>query len=805
MKLFSRFLFLFIGISVYAQIPPGVPSGSYQEGVKVPGYGMPSSGGGMTIYQENKKYGVKNSGKITVAPQYDKLDFAMTSLIATKNNLKGVIDGNGKILLPLKYDDIQTDRVFFICKKGKTTEIFSSDLKPFVKGDFSRIILYNNEILVTEDYDGGQSFIFSNGTVVKNKYAEATVYNNLVVVKMNDKLGILKDGKDISGFVYDDLYFQRNMYDTKPKANKGITEIREGAKYLIGVKDKKFGLINHLGKTVLPFDYDKINLDYDKKSYYTFKNNQIGIFINETTKLEPQFKSVEKRDNNYIVSKSNKYVLLNTSLQQNPNLESDAPIETLLSSKFLKIKKNGKYGLTDNNGSLLIPFEYDGFDYLDYDRQHLITVKNNDKAGLFDLNQKKLIIPVAYEFLSDNDDFIIGFFKDKTSLFNYSGQKILTDDYDSVASSKTENSSVYFVGKDNLYTVITKDQKILMKDILSYRYIYNEDLLINPFLSNRISMMALQHKNGKYALFNEFEKKTVSNFEYDNIVQKYTADQLYFIVVKNKKYGVVDAQNKIIVDFIYDEMSFNKVYSGIQPLAFVAKKDNKYGIIGFNSTVWTPFKYDGLEKISEENLFKAKTGKTYQIINYKNEILNKNSFDDIAGFEGKQALTFSKGMMRVISNKGEFTGIEEKMQPHEGYKTFDELKLAFIQAMDSKDDEALKIFVKKTAPSPHILYFLKNNMFTREELYINESGLQHINKKYFEDLREFKYSMWNSIYNQNSLRKITDFTIHSRGFVTNARTEDHAFGDTRFLESVLRDAIKINGFWISSYFMSRKF
>ncbi|MBW3520916.1 WG repeat-containing protein [Chryseobacterium sp. NKUCC03_KSP] len=808
MKYFSGILSLFVSVSFFAQVPPRSTGGNY-EGIKAPSYMPPSvprsEGEGMTIFQENKKYGVRNLGKVTVTPQYDKLDFANTGLIATKGNLKGVIEGNGKVLLPLQYDDITTDRVFYIAKKGKSTEIFRPDLKLFAKGDFSRIIFYNNEILITDDYDGKQSFIFSNGTVIKNKYTEATLFLNLLVVKLNDKFGILKDGKEVSGLVYDDLYFQRNMYDNKPKPYKGIVEIRENAKYLIGIKDKKFGILDHSGKTALPFEYEKINLDYDKRSYYVFQNNLVGIFLNENKKLSPQFKSVEKRDQNYNVSKAEKYVLLNADLQQNPNLESEAPIEALLSSKYLKVKKSGKLGLTDSNGNLLIPFEYDGFDYLDYDRQHLITVKNKDKTGLFDLNQKKLIIPVQYEYLNDNDDFIIGFNEIKKTLFNYNGQKVLPDDYERVAPSNTENSPIYFLEKDDLYTVITKDQKVLMKDILSYRYIYDEDLLINPFHSGRSSILALQHKNGKYALFSEFEKKTVSPFEYDNIVQKFDGDKLYFVVVKNKKYGIVDAQNTVIVDFLYDEISLSKLHTMAKPLSFVAKKNNKYGVIDLSNTVLVPFKYSYLEKISVDNLFKAKTGKTYQLISERNEVLNPNTFDEIAPFEGKEALTFSKGKMKVINNKGVLTGVEEEMQPHDGYKTFDEMKFALIQAFDSKDDEALKVFVKKVAPSKHVFYFLKNNIFNRKELYYNESGLEFINKKYFEDLREFKYNMWNSIYHKTSLTDVTDFTIHKRGIVTNARTQDHAFGDTRFLEMVLRDAIKINGFWISSYFMSGRF
>ena len=163
-----------------------------------------------------------------------------------------------------------------------------------------------------------------------------------------------------------------------------------------------------------------------------------------------------------------------------------------------------------------------------------------------------------------------------------------------------------------------------------------------------------------------------------------------------------------------------------------------------------------------------------------------------------------------INNKGTFITNEEPMQPHSGYETFDDLKLALIEALDSKDQNLLKTFVNKIAPSEHILYYLKENLFDKSTLYVN---IDYIKEKYLKDLLKFKYSEWNADtsygykgYNRASLQ-VVDYTRYSErdGMVTNTRTSDHAYGDTRFMEKLLRDAIKINGYWISTYFMKRGF
>jgi len=193
-------------------------------------------------------------------------------------------------------------------------------------------------------------------------------------------------------------------------------------------------------------------------------------------------------------------------------------------------------------------------------------------------------------------------------------------------------------------------------------------------------------------------------------------------------------------------------------------------------------------------------------------------FDEVANFEEQderyyrgntsyQALTFRNGKMRVIDDKGKYLTAETEMQAHKGYKSFDELKQALIKALDSDGDELLKDFANKIAPSEHLLFYLNKNIFNDNKL--ESIYIPNIKERYLNVLLLFKYRYWKDSssfrYDRTSLTDVSDFNHYYYGYLTNYRHTDHAFGNVKYLEKILRNAVKINGFWISTYFMKHYF
>ena len=78
--------------------------------------------------------------------------------------------------------------------------------------------------------------------------------------------------------------------------------------------------------------------------------------------------------------------------------------------------------------------------------------------------------------------------------------------------------------------------------------------------------------------------------------------------------------------------------------------------------------------------------------------------------------------------------------------------------------------------------------------------------RYLEELTTFKNRYYKSIlFDKKSLTTVEDYTIYDGEVYTNKRTTDHTFGNVKYLEKFLRNSFKVNGYWISPYFMSHRF
>ncbi|WP_027420809.1 hypothetical protein [Crocinitomix catalasitica] len=242
---------------------------------------------------------------------------------------------------------------------------------------------------------------------------------------------------------------------------------------------------------------------------------------------------------------------------------------------------------------------------------------------------------------------------------------------------------------------------------------------------------------------------------------------------------------------------------GLASKRIVAKKNGKFGLINFKNEVTSPFQYEALAKIDYADLYKAKQDGHYLLID-QNKVLNPGPFDEISQFEDGTALTFKDGMMRTINKAGTITNEPVKMEPHEGYTTFEDLKYGLIAALESEDEELLKAFVDKIAPSEHLLYFLHYNFLSRKQL--GNVDVAYVKMRYLEELTTFKNRYYKSIlFDKKSLTTVEDYTIYDGEVYTNKRTTDHTFGNVKYLEKFLRNSFKVNGYWISPYFMSHRF
>jgi len=821
MKFFLHFL-LFISLNTIAQVPPGYEN---DEG-DLSGYGTGSYGGdldrsdihtGLTIVKEGNLYGINFKDSVVLKPQYDNIEKINWFYKLKKKGKYGLANFKGQLILPLEYDSIMANRYpqgnsVLINKKGKWGSLDKNGA--ILIAPKHKHILYSDEVnkysLVKENKNDRPT-LFYNDTKICKDADNITFYQNVAILRRDKKYGVFKGERNTVPFAYDSIYTGIAEYVDRQIKKTYVFNNRNSLVNNVIVKNNgKYGLISADGAVVFEPIYDMVQ--YKSKYYNITLNKKKGVYFEDShKKTDVIYDEVRSEVSKYVtIINNNKLGLLDYKGAVVVPVEYDKITDINFKNGFLVVK-NGKAGIMRDNGEMAVPLIYDDIIYFPRDLKNLYRVSLNKKWGVIDATGKR-IIPTEYDFVYDIEGYL-GVRKDNLfGLFTADGKMICKPEYKSFKRSVVRSENILYVEKGKYYGIVINNKLLYEPIFKEIDLIHDTNNLLYPSewaeWGSKKNYLYVK-TDTKFGVFDEVKRAMVIPVEYDSIVQKFVSGKnIYIAAKKGKNYGVLNSDNSVVVPFVYDYVNLSLVKANKNDLQtqIVAAKGNKFGAITLQNDIVIPFNYSDLQRLSSNlDLYKAKKGKFYSIINSDNKVLNAGPFDEVAQFEGTKALTFFNGTMRVVNSDGVFISSPVNIQPHKGYKTFNDLKFALIDALESKDDKKLQDFVNKVAPSNHILYFFKHNFFNKNEL-LNNVDQAYIKNKYFTKLHDFKWGEWNSAgYNKQSLISVTDFTLLKNGFVTNKRTEDHAYGSSRLMEKLLRDAIKVNGYWISTYFMTSDF
>lgn len=769
------------------------------------------------------------------------------SYIVKKGDLYGIANKKAEIIVNIVFDSIVSDYSggigFIVKQNGKYGKITSTG-EIILPIEYNKIVAGNQYNTLVLNNQNETELIFNEQNKSLNKKIDyAELYQNLTLVKSDGKFGVIKN-QIIVPFEYDSIFIpiknpmhipigSRNNVIQNRNVSNPLIKTYQTVSCLTIQKNNKVGLVNSDGKIIYTADNDEVYND-ESYGYYSVKKEKLcGIYFvlskdKKHTAIEFDRISVDGYGA-IMASKNQKMGIFNLEGEQITPFEYDNDFIMQYTGIGYRISKDKKRGIIDKQGKVILRPIYDDVSTFSLSNRELFKVKNNEKYGIVN-REGKVIIPIEFEYIDDlNDNYLVMTPQRKMGLYDKNGNNILPVKYQWIQETTAPNSSILVLREnDYSFNFLNKYNKIILpENIKEFGYILDEDKLKSP--TGLKGLLYVKTKNGKFGVLNEATGMLCVPMVYDEIIQYTSSSEVhsYFSIRKGKKYGLINEKNEILIPVKYDTINLTfatpTAYlngNKFNDFQVVVAKDKKYGTVNLKDEVVIPFQYSFLQRISSSGLFKAKKGKHYQIIDKEGKLISKNTFDEVANFELVdnnysddyilQGLTFSNGKMRVINSKGNFITNEKPMQPHVGYETFDELKFALIAALESKDDKLLNEFVNKIVPSEHILCFLKQNVFDKNTLYVD---INHIKEKYLHDLQTFKHSEWNADtssgylgYDRSSL-KIVDYTWYSErdGMITNIRTSDNDYGNSRFMEELLRDAIKINGYWISTYFMKRGF
>lgn len=402
----------------------------------------------------------------TLSHQYDEVEGYGSSLVEVKKGKKvGLIDAVSlKVIFPAEYDYI--------------------------------LSAANGGYRITKDEKTG--YADSNGQIIipcKYKEIEVVYDGEPILVREGNKLCLLdaKTGELVATCSITPQYFSC--------FKNGMA---------IVIENKKYGLIDNMGKLVVPCIYEEI------------KSFDINTFKGELTAA----------------------------------------------------KKDGKWGFIDKKGKVVIPFEYEMQVYSIVGHticNDKMRVKKNGKWGIIDMNGQ-MEIPCKYDSIGDFNYGLapakIGY---KYVYINMQGKIVLAGDYDKAEAF--ENGVAKVTKRDSTYMINIKGEKVNVNQIefhdglcvvakfvkeearIYYGYADEELELVIPYdfdeaydFENGMALVKLGGKwgyidtNGNWVIYREFDEKF--RFSAEGVAK----------VLQNEKWGLLTKEGDYVFPCEYDSL-----------------------------------------------------------------------------------------------------------------------------------------------------------------------------------------------------------------------------------------------------------
>lgn len=254
--------------------------------------------------------------------KYDQLEKHINDFFVAREGTKyGLVDLNGKIILPFEYDYMSP---FFV---------------KFLGG-----------LLVGKDGKVGLLKVAADGTTetkVPIAYHDIWVdkRNNKLKVKLGDKIDYYYDDQTLYDLKYNDVVYYERI-------NRCMVK-----------KGKKWGMLTLDGITIIPIAYSRIHI-MENKQFMVQKGTKWGVLDDKGRQLlAPIYDEFDFRPEKkiFFVNKKGLWgiVSLRDGVVLQPKYEE---LFALPNRKFL-VKQKGKWGVVAAGGRVLVPIEYDSYDY----------------------------------------------------------------------------------------------------------------------------------------------------------------------------------------------------------------------------------------------------------------------------------------------------------------------------------------------------------------------------------------------------------------------------------------------------------
>ena len=280
-------------------------------------------------------------------------DFVNKKLILQKDQKQGFASLDGKIIIPIEYDNIIVAGSCLNCQKDGKVFLFNSDGNKILDKNFISILKTENE-----------------------KYS--------ICIDNNEKYGIIDE--NLNTIIENKYTFIQYLWDD----------------FFIVKDDRYFGIISSSNEIFLDFKYDSLQKIEGIKIIEAIENNEVS-YIDNQLKNVCKFKDVKRiKENDFLklYSISEKKLIY---LDYLGSIVDSKKIYTR--NKLFAKEKNGKWSFVDKNDNFLVDAEYD---YVtEFNSYGFAGILKDGKWGVISDSANVVLEPI-YEFEGDNLPNFIG-------------------------------------------------------------------------------------------------------------------------------------------------------------------------------------------------------------------------------------------------------------------------------------------------------------------------------------------------------------------------------------------------------------
>lgn len=212
-----------------------------------------------TIFKKGTQKGILNvsSGKVIVpAGVYDDILYANNVTdyyVIVKNNLRGICDSEGKVLLPPVYDlALKSGDYLYVVEQNKSPYpkrgLFSLSGEELLKPDSVKLLVFDNNTIYIEQLDGTGKHMTIKKEVIQTfpPHTAKPYFKNWIAVETDSGKKFYHSNSTAGDLIWLD--------DVSEEEDDGLHVVR---------KDGLFGLMYNTGAVLVPTVMDKIKYMYE--------------------------------------------------------------------------------------------------------------------------------------------------------------------------------------------------------------------------------------------------------------------------------------------------------------------------------------------------------------------------------------------------------------------------------------------------------------------------------------------------------------------------------------------------------------